>query len=165
MWIWRRMERISWMEHRTNEEINGGRKKITDRNNQKPTEKLAGPHNERRLPSKNYNRGKNGREKEKRKTKNDVTGLDAERGLQQVEGESWGLWSMAPLDVRTCLGRQKTNKKIPVLLLHHHTSAIITHCNRSTTLSLRLDFPDFDLAPKRNEKLGYCVLDFLSYTS
>jgi len=21
MWIWRRMERISWMEHRTNEEI------------------------------------------------------------------------------------------------------------------------------------------------
>ena len=28
-----------------------------------PTEKLAGPHNERRLPSKNYNRGKNGREK------------------------------------------------------------------------------------------------------
>src|SRR6218665_432532 len=65
---------------------------FTDRNNQKPTEKLAGPHNERRLPSKNYNRGKNGRYKEKRKTKNDVTGLDAERGLQQVEGESWGSW-------------------------------------------------------------------------
>src|SRR6218665_1175257 len=102
MWIWRRMERISWMEHRTNEEINGGRKKITDRNNQKPTEKLAGPHNERRLPSKNYNRGKNGREKEKRKTKNDVTGLDAERGLQQVEGErsghrgEWRHWTYEP---------------------------------------------------------------------
>src|SRR6218665_925656 len=57
MWIWRRMERISWMEHRTNEEIFKmvDEKKITDRNNQKPTEKLAGPHNERRLPSKNYN--------------------------------------------------------------------------------------------------------------
>jgi len=36
--------------------------------NPKPTEKLAGPHNKRRLPSKNYNRGKHGREKEKRKT-------------------------------------------------------------------------------------------------
>jgi len=42
--------------------------------------------------SKNYNRGKNGREKGKRKTKNDVTGLDAERGLQQVEGDSWRSW-------------------------------------------------------------------------
>ena len=39
-----------------------------------------------------WNRGKNGREKDKRKTKNDVTGLDAERGLQQVEVESWGSW-------------------------------------------------------------------------
>ena len=63
-------------------------KKITSRNNPKPTEKLAGPHNERRLHYKNYNRGKNGREKEKTKTKNDVTGLDAERRLQHVEGES-----------------------------------------------------------------------------
>ena len=53
-------------------------KNITDRNHPKPAEKLAGPHNERRLPSKNHNRGKNGREQEKRKTKNDVTGLDAE---------------------------------------------------------------------------------------
>ena len=34
-------------------------KKLTYRNNPKPTEKLAGPHNERGLPSKNYNRGKN----------------------------------------------------------------------------------------------------------
>ena len=32
---------------------------------------------------------------------------------------------------------------IPVLLLHHHTSAIITDCNRSTTLSPRLDLPGF----------------------
>ena len=64
--------------------LNGGRKKITDRNNSKPTE----GHIMRTITSKNYNRGKNGREKEK-KTKNDVTGLDAERGLQQIEGESW----------------------------------------------------------------------------
>jgi len=32
-----------------------------------------------------------GSKKEKRKTENDVTGLDDERGLQQVEGESWTL--------------------------------------------------------------------------
>ena len=50
-------------------------------NNPKPTEKLAGPHNERRLPSKNYSRWKNRMEKEKRKTENDVTGLDDEIGL------------------------------------------------------------------------------------
>ena len=56
------------------------------------TEKLAGPHNESTLHSKNYNRGNNVREKEKRKTENDATGLDDERGLQQVEGESWTLW-------------------------------------------------------------------------
>lgn len=50
-----------------------------------------GPHNQRRLPSKKYNRGENGREKEKSKIENDVIGLDDERGLglQQVEGESW----------------------------------------------------------------------------
>ena len=39
------------------------------------------------LPSKNHNRGKNGRKKDKRKTENDVIGLDDERGIQQVEGE------------------------------------------------------------------------------
>src|SRR6218665_2164844 len=84
MWIWHRMERISWMEHRTNEEIylKWWTKKTIDRNNKKPTERLAGPHNERRLPSKNYNRGKNEGKKKRRKTKNDVIGLDAERGLQ-----------------------------------------------------------------------------------
>ena len=49
--------------------------------------------------------------REERKTKNDVTELDVERGLQQVEGESWRSWWMAPLDVRTCLGRQRTKKK------------------------------------------------------
>jgi len=37
----------------------------------------------------NYNRGKHGRKKERRKTGNDVTGLDDERVLQQAEGESW----------------------------------------------------------------------------
>jgi len=39
-----------------------------------------------------YVQGQNGREKEKRKTENDVTRLDDERGLQQVEGEGWTSW-------------------------------------------------------------------------
>src|SRR6218665_385090 len=47
MWIWRIMERISWMEHRTNEKIlQMVDEKITYRINPKSTEKLAGPHNE-----------------------------------------------------------------------------------------------------------------------
>jgi len=32
---------------------------------------------------------------------------------------------------------------IPAPLLHHHTSAIITNCNRSTTLFPRFDLPGF----------------------
>src|SRR6218665_3454969 len=47
--------------------------------------------------------------------------------------------------------------RIPILPLRHDTSAITTDCNRSG-VALRclpgLTFPDFDLAPKRNEKFG-----------
>ena len=50
-------------------------------------EKLPQPHNERRLPPKNYNRRKNGRKQEKRKTGNDVTEKDDER-VQQDERET-----------------------------------------------------------------------------
>jgi len=53
----------------------------------KPTEKLAGPHNERRLLPKNYNQGKNGRKKKKRKTL--LLNWMLKKRLQQVEGESW----------------------------------------------------------------------------
>ena len=68
----------------------------------KPTEKLAGPHNERILTFKKYNREMNGRGKEDRKTESDVTGLDDERGLQQVERETaghrgeWRHWTYKP---------------------------------------------------------------------
>jgi len=43
MWIWRRIDRVSWMGLKTNEKIlqnNGGWKKFTYWNNPKPTEKL-----------------------------------------------------------------------------------------------------------------------------
>ena len=57
--------------------------------------------NERRLSSKNYNRGKNGRENEKRKTENDVTGLDDEgsyRKLKERAGHrgEWRHWTYEP---------------------------------------------------------------------
>ena len=48
-------------------------------------------------------------EKEKRKTKNDVTGLDDEIRLQQVEGESWRHWTHEPA------GRQRTKKKKKII--------------------------------------------------
>src|SRR6218665_925684 len=50
---------------------------------------LYRPHTERRLHSKNHNRGKNGREKEKVKTKNDVTGLDDERAGHRGKWRHW----------------------------------------------------------------------------
>ena len=58
MLIRRRMERFSWIELKTSEEVlqnNGRRNQVTYTNNPKPTEKLTGPHNESRPPSKNYN--------------------------------------------------------------------------------------------------------------
>lgn len=54
MWIWRRMERVSWMECRTNEEIlQIVEEKGSVRSYTKLTEKMVEPHNEGRLPFKN----------------------------------------------------------------------------------------------------------------
>src|SRR6218665_2586757 len=93
MWIWRRLERISWMEHRTNEEILqlGDEKRsltkiIRDRQRSWLGHIMRGDSLLRTRPI------IEGRMAEKKKTENDVTGLDAERGLQQVEGESWRSW-------------------------------------------------------------------------
>jgi len=47
-----------------------------------------------------------------------------------------------------------------ILLLHHHTSAIITDCNHNTTTASWLHLPNFDLALKQNKKPGCCRLDF-----
>src|SRR6218665_2165855 len=43
----------------------------------------------------------------------------------------------------TLLQQNSLRYPIPVPLLHHHTSAIITDCNRSTTLFPWLDLPGF----------------------
>ena len=61
--------------------------------------------------SKSYARGKNGREKDKRKLENDVIGLDDEGELQQAEGESRTTLRMVTLDARTFLGRQRTREE------------------------------------------------------
>ena len=49
---------------------------------------------------------------------------------------------------------------IPIMAgaLHHHTSAIITDCNRSTTLSLRLDLPGFWPGTKTIQEVAECGL-------
>src|SRR6218665_2480052 len=86
-------------------------KKVTYRYKQKLIEKLVGPHNKLGHSSKDYNRGKNGREKDKRKTEKDVSRLDDEIRLQQIKGESWAPCRMASLDVRAGLGSQRTTKK------------------------------------------------------
>ena len=62
--------------------------KIPDKSSRKPTEKIVEPHNEAGHPSKNHNQRKNGSAEENKKNANDVIGLDDERGLQRVDGES-----------------------------------------------------------------------------
>jgi len=52
------------------------------------------------------------KEKDKRKTKNDVNGLDDEERLQQVvEEERWTMWWTTKPDVWTYLGRQRTKEE------------------------------------------------------
>src|SRR6218665_170525 len=77
-------------------------KKICYRNNPKPIEKLFEPHNERGLPSKNYNRGKNGREE------SGFIELDDERGLQKLKQRE--LIFVASLDL-TNLPRMAENQE------------------------------------------------------
>src|SRR6218665_2942935 len=61
MWTWRRMEKVSWTEHKTNED---------------KTKEVDRTHSKRRITVKNGNRGENARKKIKRKTKTNDAGLD-----------------------------------------------------------------------------------------
>lgn len=69
LWIWRWTEKLIRMELRTKWRAatwtytNSRRKTIQDWNNSQPAEKMIGPHNERRLPAKNYNQAKSEGEK------------------------------------------------------------------------------------------------------
>lgn len=69
LWIWRWTEKLIRMELRTKWRAatwiytNSRRKTIQDGNNSQPAEKMIGPHNERRLPAKNYNQAKSEGEK------------------------------------------------------------------------------------------------------
>ena len=63
MRIWRRMEKISWTEHISNEVLKvktGRRRKILVNDNKNETTELDGTYTERGLTSKINNRRKNG---------------------------------------------------------------------------------------------------------
>lgn len=58
MWIWSKIMRVSWVEHRTKSRdtnTDGGIKKISDRNNPKLTEEIVGTQNEMELSSRKHN--------------------------------------------------------------------------------------------------------------
>ena len=75
------MEKISWTEHISNEEVFKLRRKIPANDNKNEATELDGTYNESGLASKRNNRRKNGGEKRKGKTKAKITGLDDERGM------------------------------------------------------------------------------------
>ena len=61
MKVWRRMEKISWTEHISNEVLKlGRRRKIPVNDNKNQTTELDGTYNDRGLTSKRNNRRKNG---------------------------------------------------------------------------------------------------------
>ena len=64
--------------------------------------------------------------KDKRKTENDVNGLDNELGLQQVKEESRTTGRMVPLDVQTYQGRKRNKEEDPLIQIccPHSTSVL-----------------------------------------
>ena len=77
MWIWRRMEKVSWTKHITNDERSRyykwlmKLKTIANNNNKRKTEELGGARIKRRLPPERNHRRENGMEKREGKTEAD----------------------------------------------------------------------------------------------
>ena len=102
MWIWRRMERskLEGAQDKRGNIKNGRRRKISDKDNQRTSKEMDGTRHEGRLSTERHHRGENGREKDKRKTKNDAAGLgDGEKRLQQNEERGSKSRKMASLDI------------------------------------------------------------------
>ena len=57
-----------------------------------------------------YIRGKDGGEKDTRKTANEDAGLDDGEWIQEAE-ECWTTIRMATLEIRTCLGREHEKRE------------------------------------------------------
>src|SRR6218665_1348612 len=79
MWTWRRMEKVSWTEHKKNEEILetiGEERSLIYTHNKNQTKEVDRTHSKSRITVKNGNRRENARKKIKRKTKTNDAGLD-----------------------------------------------------------------------------------------
>src|SRR6218665_3360166 len=111
MWIWRRMERISWTEHISNEEVLTLVGEISYIHNQSKTKKLDGTPADRRLSSERNNGGKNGGEERKKKTKAKTIGLDDVGGVRSNQGRSSKPGEVEPSDVWTCQRAENLKKK------------------------------------------------------
>ena len=60
MEVWRKMEKITWTEHISNDVKTGRRRKIPVNDNKNQTTELDGTYNDRGLTSKRNNRRKKG---------------------------------------------------------------------------------------------------------
>src|ERR1700733_10002449 len=78
-----------------------GREKNYDRNDTESTEKMDGPHLEKRQQyAEKHHGGKDGGKKRKRKTKNYATGLDDRRGkIRRIEEKGTKQREMASMDI------------------------------------------------------------------
>ena len=87
MWTWRRMEKIRWTEHITNEEVMGiiGEERVLIRTIRERQRKWIGHTLRGDSLLRTVIEGKNGGEKDKRKTKTDDAGLDDDKRLLEVE--------------------------------------------------------------------------------
>src|ERR1043165_3392699 len=112
MWIWRRMEKVSWTEHMTNEEVlQRVEKKVTNNNIKRKTKELDWTYTSRRFPLKRYHRGEDEGEKDERKAAADDAGRDDEQWIRRTEGKSTTENRMASLEVGTCRRAEHLKKK------------------------------------------------------
>ena len=100
MWTWNRMEKISWTEHTTNEEVLA---KIGDTHNKKEAKEMDWTHAQSRLAAKNVYRRKNRGNERNRKTKTDNAGLDEGVRLWKAERRHPITRGVATSDIQTCL--------------------------------------------------------------
>src|SRR3984885_13107741 len=90
-----------------------GREKNYDRDDTESTEKMDGPHLEKRQQyAEKHHRGKDGGKKRKRKTENYATRLDDRRGrIRRKEEKGTKQREMASMDIRTCMLKAENERR------------------------------------------------------